>query len=231
MSNSFKKEQVKPEFEALADLAEDLVYRLPGCDSVMIRKTLQNVYRDFARQSCVFKTVRRAHIVGHDACFGPTLSDMYVDAVVDVRIANRKLLYGHEYEVVGNSKIVLRGMPEFDVGSGDEALKFIVDAAELAPQFKKCVIPDLEITCVEVPKNGSESVPSWFFDKYSEAIVSGVLFRLMVMTNKPWSDSAQAMIEKNAYEAAMNEAKVRYAGGGQFGSGDVGSAVDTKALI
>lgn len=231
MANSFNKEQTKPEFEALADLAEDLVYRLPGCDDVMVRKTLQNVYRDFARQSCVFKTVRRAHIVGHESCFGPTISDMYVDSVVDVRIGNRKLVYGHEYEIVGNSKIVFRGLPNFDVGCGDEGLRFIVDGAELPPHFKKEVVPDVEITCVEVPKNGSESVPSWFFDKYSEAIVSGVLFRLMSMTNKPWSDPAQAMIEKVTYESAMNEARARYAGGSQFGSGDVGSAVDTKSLI
>lgn len=231
MANSFENEQTKPEFETIANLAEDLILRLPGCTDVMVRKTLQATYREFARHSCVFHTVRRLPIVGNECCFGPTLPDMYVDAVTDVRIGNRKLVLKHEYDIVGNGKIVILGCPNYDMGDGDEALKFIVDAADIQPEFKRFGVPHLHVTCVEVPKSGSETAPSWFLEKYGEAIVSGVLWKLMSMTGKAWSDPAQAAVEKVNYDNFMNEARVNYANGSQYGSGDAGRAVDTSVII
>ena len=41
MANSFQQEQEPPEFETVAELAENLVYRLPGCTDLMIRKAVR----------------------------------------------------------------------------------------------------------------------------------------------------------------------------------------------
>lgn len=231
MSNSFETEQEKPEFENIANLAEDIVIRLPGCTDTMIRKTIQATYREFARQSCVFRTTRRCPVVGHECTIGPTLPDMYVDSVAEVRLGMRKLAPGYEYNVIGNSRIVLLGMPNFDMGEGDEGLKFLVDAADLKPEFKKFGIPHLHIICVEVPKSGSETAPSWFIEKFSEAIVSGTLYKLMSMSGKAWTDPAQAAVEKVTYDNFMNEARVNYVNGSQFGTSDAGRGVDTRVII
>lgn len=231
MANSFENEQARPEFENIANLAEDVILRVPGCTDVMVRKTLQATYREFARHTCVFHTVRRNGIVGHECAFGPTLPDMYVDSVTEVRIGQKKLAQKYEYDVVDNSRVVLRGFPCFDMGVGDEALKFIVQAADVPPEFRHTCAPHLEISCIEVPRSGSETAPAWFIEKYGEAIVSGTLYKLMSMTGKPWSDPAQAAVEKMTYDNFMNEARVRYVGGGQFGDGDAGRAVDTRVII
>lgn len=231
MANGFDKEIEVKDFDTIANIAEDLVYRLPGCTDMMVRKTLQNTYREFAKASCVFKTVRHLPIVGKECHFGPTLPDMYVDAVVDVRLAERKLIEKLDYVIVNNSLISLLGMPNFDMGDGDEALKFIVDAADVPKEFHKGGVPALDIVCVEVPRHGSESAPSWFLEKFHDAIASGALYHLFSMKNKPWSDEAQAIVEKDAYNGFMNEARVRYVSGSQFGSGNLGNAIDTSVII
>ena len=55
MANSFQQEQDPPEFEKVSELAENLVYRLPGCTDLMIRKAIRSVFRDFCRET--FDTV------------------------------------------------------------------------------------------------------------------------------------------------------------------------------
>ena len=39
----------------LGSLADDIIYRVPGCSDLMVRKLLQATWRDFAERACVMK--------------------------------------------------------------------------------------------------------------------------------------------------------------------------------
>ena len=48
-ANSFQEERDTPEYATVAELAANLVYRLPGCDDVLIRRALREAYVEFCR--------------------------------------------------------------------------------------------------------------------------------------------------------------------------------------
>lgn len=207
MASEFDNELEAPEMEALANLAENLIYRLPGIADVMVRKTIQEVYRDFCRRSCCLHG-RRYLKIGHDCdgkiLFAPLYGGM-VDLVTDVCI-NGHRLYDTDYVNRGGTvHLPRRFVPsEFDVY-------------------------DIDALVVEIPAMNSESVPSWFVQRHGDSICSGVLARLMSMTGKPWSDQAQAQIERVAYENAVIETRTRYYA--QNDSGDLGMVGDERDLI
>ena len=163
MASEFDNELEAPEMEALANLAENLIYRLPGIADIMVRKTIQEVYRDFCRRSCCLHG-RRYLKIGHDCdgkvLFAPLYGGM-VDLVTDVCI-NGHRLYDTDYVNRGGTvHLPRRFVPsEFDVY-------------------------DIDALVVEIPAMNSESVPSWFVQRHGDSICSGVLARLMSMTGKP----------------------------------------------
>lgn len=207
MASEFDNELEAPEMEALANLAENLIYRLPGIADVMVRKTIQEVYRDFCRRSCCLHG-RRHLKIGHDCegkvLFAPLYGGM-VDLVTDVCI-NGHRLYDTDY--------VNRG------GTVHLPRRFVPSAFD---------VYDIDALVVEIPAMSSENVPSWFVQRHGDSICSGVLARLMSMTGKPWSDPAQAQIERVAYENAVIETRTRYYAQNDYG--DLGMAGDERDLI
>lgn len=213
MANTFDSEVETPDLETLAGLAENLVYRLPGCSDLMVRKAIQAVYRDFCRRSCCLR-VRRQFRQEPDRCEYPACS-VYggmVDQIVEVSIGRRVLRDGHDYCVRGPVVVLNRKL----------------NVRNDVPEESR---PVITITHVEIPDIGQESAPKWFIMKYGDAICSGAISRLMSMTGRPWSDLSQAQQEMIAYENFVNEARVRYYAGSDSGDGNTGPAFDTSDLV
>lgn len=207
MANSFDNEIETPEMEALANLAENLVYRLPGIADVMVRKTIQEVYRDFCRRSCCLHGRRRL-TYGHDCGGKVVFAPLYggsVDFVTDVRI-NHHLLYDTDFTNRGGVVHLPR--------------RFIPNHHD---------IYEIDALVVEVPNLNTEDVPTWFVQRHGDAVCSGVLAKLMLMTGKAWSDAAQAQNERIAYENAVIETRTRYYANND--SGDLGFIGDERDLI
>ena len=59
MANSFQGEAGQPELASVSELAENLVYRLPGCADIAVRKTIREVYREFCRETQCLTAERR----------------------------------------------------------------------------------------------------------------------------------------------------------------------------
>lgn len=201
MGVSFYDEWEKPEYENLANIAENLVYRLPGCTDVMIRKTIASVYRDFCKRTCVIKTRRRICIEHgkHRYPLVAVVQDCVIDCICDITRENGAPFDGRggEYSIEGSDTIMLpdRLLPN----EGEKSL--------------------IEVTCIEIPKLSSERAPQLFIERYGDAIESGVLMKLMIMSGRPWSDPQQAAQEARAYENALTETRVRYHGGGNLTPG------------
>lgn len=196
--SSFNEEAEAPEFDNLASVAENLVFRLPGCDDVMIRKTIAETYRDFCRRTCVLKSRRRIELSHGERRYPlcPRGDGFIVDCVIGVTFDNGRELCEREYSLCENC-----------ISFPDRVL----------PSCHRRVAVEVEF--VEIPALGSERIPRGFLGRYGDAIASGVLMRLMAMTGKAWSDPAQAAQEARLYENALTECRMRHNGGGQLSPG------------
>ena len=217
MKNSFETESDALETETLAGLAENIVYRLPGCTDLMVRKALQDVYRDFCRRSCCLRTARHFHLSPKCRHYPVSASNdaFAVDSVVQVTLGRRVLEQEADYRIKG-------------VGRN---LCVELTGRVYVPDYEVACPEDVHVDVVEVPRLGAEYVTDGFVEKYGDAIVSGVLSRLMSMTGRAWTDVAQAAIERQIYESAVGEARLNYYVGSASGNGDAGFGIDTSDLI
>lgn len=245
--NSFEKEQDAPEMETLANLAENLVYRLPGCTDLMVRKTIGEVYRDFCRRSCCIRTLRRLFIEHNRNEYPVGSSCGGSCSVTDVRYMGRKLELGRDYTVSGFSSPTVRFADWIVACSCHPHHGPLNEPKEPVPNehFTKpedhpfgerhhghdCRKPPVDIIVVEVPPIGCETAPLGFIGRYGDAICSGVLYRLMSMSGRAWSDQQQAQAEYSRYESGVTEARLNYHTGSESGSCDQGYGFDASDII
>lgn len=198
MSSAFHEELEEPDADNLAALAEDVVYRVPGCDDRMVRKAIRAAYRDFCRRSCALIGASVVSVSREGCCAAP-LRAAHIGCVVDCAVraeARGRELRADEWGFLGG---VLRVSP-----------RLLPEEGEL----------EVCVTCVEMPRIGSERASPSFLQRHGDAVVSGALARLLSMTGRAWSDPQQAAQEATAYENAVSEARARYmGGGGQSGGG------------
>ena len=199
MASDFDNEMETPTFGTLAKLAENIVYRAPGCSDLMVRKLIREVARDFCRRSCCLRTKRR--ILTERGVVDYPVLPVYggvVDRVVDVSVGRRQFRQGFDYEVRPGIPVTLCFPRKSFMDQSDGCASIVVETVEL---------PELE----------SEKTPAWFIDKHGEDVCTGVLFRLHTMTNRMWSDPQMASKEMIAYENAVGFAAADGAEGGQYG--------------
>ena len=236
MANSFQQEQDRPEFEMISELAENIVFRLPGCDDVMIRKTIQDVYREFCRETKCLTAERMVEIAG--GCSQYALPPMIGEVVTGVRavaIGVQRLRPGIDYSTHGSMPLVLSlaprwvppppppvpdGMivPASVPGETPPSATLAEMHIHLAPVFARVVQE-------EIPALNSERVPRGFIERHGDAICSGVLSRLFAMQKRPWSDPQQAADERMNYENAKSELRMSFEvpAGGRF--------IDTSVVL
>ena len=201
MANSFQQEQEKPEFARISELAENIVLRLPGCDDVMIRKSIQEVYREFCRETKCLTAERPIEI--EPGRIEYPLFPMFGGVVTDVRavaIGVQRLRAGVDFSIVGASPVVVALAPQWV-----EELP----RAPLAEAHIHAAPRIMRVVQEEVPALNSEETPLGFIEQHGEAICSGVLARLCSMLNRPWSDAQVAAIERTHYENAKGEERMR----------------------
>lgn len=191
MVNSFQSEQDVPRYESIAELAENVVYRVPGCDDLMVRKTLQEVYRDFCRRSCILRTVRKIKTNNTILPICATIPDCDVMTIASVSVNGRRLEEHRHYDM-DLCRIILRVQHEFEDDN------------------------EYEVVQIEMPKMGAEKAPMGFISHYGEFIVSGTLMRLMRMTGKAWADPQQAQDESIKYENGLTGARLAYYKGSAY---------------
>lgn len=216
MASEFDNELETPEMETLAGLADNLVYLLPGCSNLMVRKTLQTVYRDFCRRSCCLCGRRQFTLEPEQdsVTVAPRFGGI-VECVAEVTYNGRKLDSMRDYWVSDGTTVRIGFVPRLVPAEGTDAER----------------LPNVDVIVTEMPALNSENVPSWFVQRYGEIVTAGVMARLMIMNGKPWSDPQQAQFERIQYENGVNEARMRYYAGGNATNGDTGFSIDTGDLI
>ncbi len=204
--NSFQKEIDVATPCSISELAEDMVYRLPGCANIMIRKELQKAYFDFCRLSVALTGEIEIPIEDGETVYYvfPKFARTQVYSVRDVWVDGRRLRNG-DYRFIHGDMIAI------------------------APNVSLEGRETLRVAIQHVPMYGEEDAPKWFIDRYGQAIVAGALSRLFAMTGKAWSDTNQAKTEMVTWENYLTEARVDSVTGGTK-NGHV-EAIDTSTLL
>lgn len=213
MANAFETERETPRYATIAELADNLVYRLPGCDSEMIRRALREAYANFCRLSNALVTKREILLEKDERVYpvAPLAPDCNIESIRSVSISRRLLAPRRDYTIVTGSTPCVRirslFLPECE---GD--------------------VRHMVVECQEVPRTGCERAPSWFIRKYGDAVCAGALVSLFGMTGRAWSDPAQMRMELVKWENAVTGARFADAGGSQFGNGSF-DAVDMNEIL
>lgn len=248
--NSFETEWERPEFDSVPSLAENMVYLLRECDDVLVRKMLQEAYRDFCKRSAALRTWRRVKPVedidnyGMCAVVSPVLSGE-IDCVTQVLWGDTMTPFRGEWRFVGPSRMLFPHACSHDfffgnrepvpqerqnVGSFEPPPPLIpIDGEPTEPP--RGVPRGILVEAVEVPHMNEERAPRSFLRRYGDAIVDGALARLFSMTNRPWSDPEQARQHGIAYSNALSEARLRGMNGGPAANAGKSLALDMRGMV
>ena len=176
----------------IRNLMENLIYRLPGCTELMIRKELQHTLIEFCEITGVLE-------IDIPICYQEGVSVYPLNAPSDFTITQINSFRTNwekdsfDYldfttrQELGNYFISFNRLPNNDDILKNPHLKYIV-------------------RCVCVPTINCEDVPESFLQRFGTAIVSGTMARLMSMQGKAWSDVSQAAIKNIEYQNALNDA-------------------------
>lgn len=189
----------------LNTLAEECVYMLPGCGDLMLRKMLQQVFRDFCQRTGTLIT-RDTGIVTHEA---DTLALCKDNGEFQVFYGARIAASGEELKNCRINDCML--IEE----CGDMSVEFSLPQDE-DDEDGDPVEYDVDVTYSYVPRIGTEVAPLWYLNKYGDAIVAGTLFRLLSMPNKPWSDPTTGQLKAIEYQNALNNAVINRLTGGNY---------------
>lgn len=209
----FETEWERPEFESVPELAENAVYLLRDCDNLLVRKALQETYRDFCKRSAALRTWRKFEIGDDDRCFvvAPVLSGE-IDCVTQVLMEGRWVLPPARWGVAGDPPVLTLKCDRTIFTTDDEPPFALVEA-------------------VEVPHLNEERAPRAFLRRYGDALIDGTLARLCSMTNRPWSDMELARQRGAAYANALSEARQRGMNGGPGANAGGGYAYDLRGMV
>lgn len=203
MANIYQSDQEKPELVRISELAENLVLYLPGCADVMIRKAIQEVYREFCRET---KCLTAEHLIPlqDGECRYPVVP-MFSGVVIEVRevrIGRIELRSDIDYRVFDGHPLCVHIAPRYVESEPEPPAQ--EEHIERGDRRK------LYVKAVEVPSMMSEKSPRWFIEKHGEAIVAGVLSRLCAMQGRPWYDAALASDNRIRYENAKSEERMHH---------------------
>lgn len=183
----------------LFELAEDMIYRLPGASDLAVRKELQRAARQFAQDT--------GAMVGH-VWLGDIHKGEYrhpLEAPVSAQIASVKevtfrgrRVHPHHYKVEQRHQMEIR----FHDGWLDSTVEWSGGDSI-----------NLKVLVSMVPDLGAEDYPSEFLDRWGDAIVAAAMWRMAGTPGMSWSNPGLAQAEFDRYRSLCADAAMERLGG------------------
>ena len=237
----FETEWERPEFDSVPTLAENAVYLLPGCDAVLLRKTLQATYRDFCRRAAAMRTWRRIEVEPgvREYPVAPVLSSE-IDCVTQVTCGRTRMAV-RGWRVVGDPPMLVlpHSMYGHDLFMSNPPIAYVqekINVGSLPVEEdeggeSRTVPFGVWVEAIEVPHIGEERAPKAFLRRHGDAIVDGALARLFSMSGKAWTDGEQARQHAVAYENAVSAARISSMQGGPGMNTGATNAIDMSGMV
>jgi len=193
MSMEFVTDSTPLELKNLGSLAEDVVLYVQGCADLMVRKELQRTFRDFCANTGALRLIVRKTLLKDVIEYNLTLpSACLIDSAYRVMRGDCKLNAGEDYALE----------------DGDTVKIIIAEGATASIDDSSETKTYLDVYCILRPQVASEDCPTFFLTRYADAIVSGTLARLHLMSRRPWSDPTMANVEMGEYTNWKSRATV-----------------------
>lgn len=181
--NAIEMEPV--ETDNIGSLASLILAELPECNDLIVRQQLAYALREFCRETdaCVLsapvKFRAHPHRWGYSAPMPAAPQGMVVGTVLEVRACD----ISHGFKVLHDPDLIY--VSDY-LGERHAVVRYSV-----------------------YPKAGGEVCPTWFKDRYAEAITAGAMYHLLSMSGRPWSDPQRAAEYGAKYTNAIAEAAYR----------------------
>ena len=178
--------------EELERLMDNLRTRLPGARDVTIQLELFNVVRDYLDQT---------NIWSEDLEIQTRAGDLTYDLVPTGVASISRILSITDDE----NRIVQGSMDE------DDVLTLVRD-----PDGKVLTVKVALTTVDPTDRDGYPQAPDWLWSGHYEAILEGVLGRMMSHVAKPYSSERMAIFHMRNYSGAISAARVDWVRGKRF---------------
>lgn len=185
---------VRLELDQLGKLADLMIYRLPGCSDLMVRKELQRVSREFTRATGGFREIltitpeENTYTYDLLPSFDATIEMVSTVTMFDVVVADNL------YDVTDGDPVRITFREDWFDNAYDAA-----DTADMTGSVVVMLVPEI----------GCESFPDHFLKRNGEAIVAGALMNLARIPNMPWTNPSMAASEGIIYQNFLNDATIR----------------------
>lgn len=185
----------------LSVLAEQCIYRLPGCSDLMLRKELQKTIIEMCEMTSVMTFPISFEVQ-------PLEDKYYIALPFDLVLCRIDSVYTNHPERSKvnpeDFEIIWEPVPQIKMKRiyTQEEMNLIENGALKEP---------FEITVMvnAMPALGADDYPETFLRRWQSTIIAGTLARLFSMTGRPWSDPNAAAIEANSYNNGLNDIAVR----------------------
>ena len=215
MENVFKINTKPVRTMNLSVLAEQCVYRLPGCSDLMLRKELQKVIVEMCERTSAMSFTVSFEVKPNETRYYIAIPCDLVHCRIESVTSSDPKGYS-----INNDNVSVEWEPYPCL---------ILDRAfadnELSSEHP------LEVTVVinAMPALGNDDYPESFLKRWQSTIISGTLANLFMMTGKPWTDVACGAIEANAYNNGLNDIAIRRITGGIHGHSYINKASGNKS--
>lgn len=178
----------------LADLLDDMVYLLPSCPDLVMRKQLMKVWRLFAEKSGCWKEDVAIPLEAGRVMY-PVVSAKggevrSVDSAWTVsRLGRRKAApYVKAVRTEGGWAVAVHGVPP--IGFDGEP-------------------PTLFLRVTLIPQRNSEAVPQSILDRHGADLAAGAVAYLAMQEGRPWANAVIAAQNLAEWQNALHDAAIR----------------------
>lgn len=172
---------------------------IPGCPLEIVNRELAAVAEDFFSRTQLWRESLDAQQTVIDEPYYDITDCTTVESVLWAKVDNLDLIHTDERFIT----------PEFLNRKGRPTHFWI----EKETQIRLYPIPDvvlpLDIRVVLKPSRSARGIPNFVYQRWVDAFVAGAIYRVTRIPNKEWSNSEQAAFNKNMYEQAVTNARIR----------------------
>lgn len=182
----------------LADVLDDIVYLLPGCPDVTIRKELARVWRRFAESTSCWKEVLPVPLMAGERLYPVQSAQGGVVKTVDAAFFAKREEDGR---VLRRPAWRTRAFP------GPDGWSVEMNHAPDGQFVAQCPFMELRLTLL--PVRNSEEVPPYILDRYGAELASGVVATLAAQEGRGWFNAAIAAQKGIEWRDALNVASLQ----------------------
>lgn len=185
----------------LSALAEQCIYRLPGCSDLMLRMEMQKTIVEVCEMTpaMVFPVTFEVQ---------PLVTKYYIPIAIEFVACH---IDSVETNHPGESRI----SPDDIIVKWDPVPHIVLKRAftkeelNIIENGEKREPFEITVNVCATPTLGCDDYPESFLRRWQSTIIAGTLARLLMMTGKAWSDPTCAAIEANSYQNGLNDIAVR----------------------